>query len=442
MTWHRLQSRQSILARAHAASVEGASRSLRLLFLALLSVLGSSACSGPTIKHDPGPAQNVAILPMLELVESWPLETSLDDPAFRDAAQVWVQSFDGAQESIELSEFYAISAPGSAMEPVVESLLAAAERDVKVRLIVDTKLLKGNEALPELLDAHPNIEVRYYDLGALMGGVQHSKYFVVDGKLAFLGSQNFDYRSLEHVRELGVLIRLAAVVKVLRATFEYDWALAGGAEVPAALSSGDYADACGITTDYGIGEVEVCAALSPKGFLVDEALWDLPKLIEMIAQAQTRISVQLLDFSAINYDKSRFDELESALLAAAQRGVQVQLMVGDWAKRPKTLTQMIELQKVQNFTVKFVTIPQHSSGFIPHARVIHAKTMVVDGKTAWVGTSNWSGDYFYKSRNVGIIVEGETFAADVQRFFDTAWNSEYAEVVDPQAQYEAPRIKE
>ena len=61
---------------------------------------------------------------------------------------------------------------------------------------------------------------------------------------------------------------------------------------------------------------------------------------------------------------------------------------------------------MRNIEVKLVTIPEWSGGFIPFARVIHAKYLVVDAEHSWLGTSNWSKDYFFKSRNVGIVVNG------------------------------------
>ncbi len=85
-------------------------------------------------------------------------------------------------------------------------------------------------------------------------------------------------------------------------------------------------------------------------------------------------------------------------------------------------------------------IPEHSSGFIPFARVIHAKFLVVDDRISWLGTSNWSGDYFHRSRNVGVMVEGQRLAAQLETVFDGLWNGPYAIPVDPEASYPKPRI--
>ena len=79
---------------------------------------------------------------------------------------------------------------------------------------------------------------------------------------------------------------------------------------------------------------------------------------------------------------------------------------------------------------------------VDFARVVHAKYLVVDGDKSWVGTSNWSGDYFTQSRNVGLIVEGAPFGASLERFFATGWQSAYAKAVEPgKTDYRAPRTK-
>ena len=142
----------------------------------------------------------------------------------------------------------------------------------------------------------------------------------------------------------------------------------------------------------------------------------------------------------IGYDGARFTRIDEALRAAAARGVEVELLVADWNKRPPAIEDLQALQRVPGITVRMATIPAAASGFIPFARVIHSKAMTVDGRAAWVGTSNFSGDYFSSSRNLGIIVEGEAFATDVGRVFSGVWGSEYVYDVDPDATYEPPQV--
>lgn len=57
-----------------------------------------------------------------------------------------------------------------------------------------------------------------------------------------------------------------------------------------------------------------------------------------------------------------------------------------------------------------------------------------------MGTSNWEGDYFTRSRNVGVIVEGEAFAGKLEEVFRGGFGGPLSEVVSPDRTYEAPRV--
>mgnify|MGYP003337230588 FL=1 len=88
------------------------------------------------------------------------------------------------------------------------------------------------------------------------------------------------------------------------------------------------------------------------------------------------------------------------------------------------------------------SIPEASTGFVPFARVCHTKLLVVDDTWAWVGTSNFGRDYFYASRNLGLVGNGAAFAGPVSGYFETLWTSPYVEVVDPaRTDYAPPRRK-
>src|SRR5262249_18371001 len=160
-------------------------------------------------------------------------------------------------------------------------------------------------------------------------------------------------------------------------------------------------------------------AFSPRGWLPDESLWDLPRLVEMIDSARGSIRVQLLTYRARDESGSGvFPGLESAFRRGADRGGAVELLAADWSKRKEVMEGLQKLHGPPRITVELVTIPQWSGGRIPFARVIHAKYLVVDGERSWIGTSNWEKDYFLKSRNVGVIIESAAFAGRLARFFD------------------------
>ena len=403
--------------------------------LLLVPLLLSLACAAPaTAVRAPEPA--LAAPPDLVLVESSPVETPLDHADIPDAHGVWPEMVNGATKTVDVAQFYVSNAPGSRLEPVIQALEAAADRGVKVRVLAEEKFYKQYPETLERLAKRPGIQLRRLDTAALLGsGVLHAKYFVVDGREAFLGSQNFDWRSLEHIQELGLRIRVPEVVRSLADIFEQDWALATGGQAPAtAAVSGPFpASSAG-------GPVRVTPAHSPQGYLPDPGTWDLPKLVALIDGAKRSVRVQLLTYKAKGRDGKPFPDLEEALKRAAARGVKVELLLADWGKRKGTIEGLQALHAPPGLTVKLVTIPRASSGFIPFARVVHAKYMVVDGEAAWLGTSNWERDYFMDTRNVGLIIEGPAFALALERFFADTWQGPYAEQVDPRATYAPPAI--
>lgn len=137
-----------------------------------------------------------------------------------------------------------------------------------------------------------------------------------------------------------------------------------------------------------------------------------------------------------------WDELDGVLRRAATRGVRVKLLLANWGKRKGTVEYLQELSTMPGFELRFMNIPEAATGFIPFARTVHAKYLVVDGTSFWVGTSNWERDYFYSSRNVGIVGSGSLLAKQLTDFFANGWNSSYSELIKAGVAYTPPRIAE
>lgn len=406
---------------------------MSLRFLLLGSCLWLACATSPRPLSSPSSAASAE--PELVLVESSPVETTLDHADIPDAWRVWPEMIGAATRTLDIEQFYVSNAPGSRLEPVIQAIEAAAARGVRVRLIVDEKFVKQYPETLERLAAH-RAEVRRMDTAKSMGGVQHAKYFIVDGREAYFGSQNFDWRSLEHIQELGLRVRVPEVVRALSAIFEFDWVLAAGGSP---VASGEHVPTS-LPVSFAGETVRVTPVFSPQGYLPDPGSWDLPRLVGLIDGAKRSVRVQVLTYRAHGRDGSEFRELEDALKRASARGVKVELMVADWGKRKGTIEGLQALHAPPGLTVKLVTIPRWSGGFVPFGRVVHAKYLVVDGEAAWVGTSNWERDYFFQTRNVGLIIEGPAFAQQLERFFSDTWSSPYAAEVDPKATYQPPSI--
>lgn len=356
----------------------------------------------------------------LEVIESAPLETSLDHLEIANTYESWLAMIDGAQSSVELSHFYASDAAGSRLSGVVAALERAAGRGVRVRFLADALFAKKYPATLARLGAHRGVEVRTISFGT---GVQHAKYFVVDGREIYAGSANFDWRALTHIHEIGARVRSTRLACELLSVFERDWSRAAppkaGAQASAATASMHTRSCAAPSTKSP--ELELVVSPSADAAPASD---ELATLVALIEAARSRIRIQVLSYRDHARDGSPFPTLDEALRRAAARDVRVELVVSDWSlKKPKDAEALRSLAESRNVFVRVITIPTFSGGPIPFARVAHAKYMTVDGALAWIGSSNWEGDYFTKSRNVGVVARRREVASALDRVFADVWSS-------------------
>ncbi|CAI1875353.1 cardiolipin synthetase [Serratia quinivorans] len=376
-------------------------------------------------------------IPGYELVYTAPVETALQADDLRNTAQVWQQMFDAAKTRIDLGQFYVANQQGSLLDGVLQHLKAAGERGVKIRFLMEEKGIRiSTPETLEQLKAIPNLELRIIPYQRLSGGILHAKYLLVDGEQAFVGSQNFDWRALAHIHETGLRISDAGVVGQIQAIFEQDWQaqalLAAGKPVPqrpyqpkAATPQGNYL-------------VASPRAYNPAGVIDSQV--ELPRLL---ATAKQRVRVQVMDYAPLSFgpDHTRpyYATIDNALRSAAARGVQVDLMVANWNTKKPDIAWLKSLAVVPNVQVRIVTIPPASSGFIPFARVIHSKIMTIDGETAWIGTSNWTGGYLDNSRNLELVLHNPAMSQRLDMLYSQLWDSVYAEPIKLDYDYPAPK---
>lgn len=372
----------------------------------------------------------------IEFVESVPVETVLDLPDIRNTPEVWQEMLQDAKKSLKIETFYFSAKDGEPLDIILAEIRNAAKRGVVVQILSDARFLETYPEPLNSLNQEKNISVRPINFGELAGGVMHAKYFIVDDTQLFIGSQNFDWRALKHIHELGIRMRNQKLARIFSDLFDLDWQLAGqpGATPkfqPTRLS-------VPLQIQLPERQIPVVPVFSPKEFLPATNLWDEPRLVQLIDNAKTEINIQLLSYSPADW-KDYYEVLDNALRRAATRNVAVKLMCSDWAKRKSQINFLKSLTVLPNIEVRLSTIPEYSGGFIPFARVDHCKYLLVDENKFWIGTSNWSKSYFYRSRNAGLIIEDPALAQQLHKFFLNSWNSPYAYPVDPCQEYEPPR---
>ncbi len=368
-------------------------------------------------------------VPATRLVQSIPVETDLADPALPFAKDVWVDMIHRAKTSVEAAEFYVTSRAGSALEPVLAELEKAGARGVKVRFLLSSKMLGQDPASVGRIRRIPGAEVRSFDLTGVSRGILHAKYFVVDGQEAFLGSQNFDWRALEQIHELGVQTSDPRIVLRLSELFAIDWRFAEGGKLP---------DFPAQPPMSARSQVELVA--SPPFLTPKDIRPAIAALVDLLEQAKQTVRVQLLVYSPISGQDHYWPVLDNALRAAAVRGVKVRLLVSDWVLGGRGLPHLKALTLIPNLEVKVASIPEAKEGHIPFARTIHSKYLVVDETHLALGTSNWEEGYFTESRNIELIFRDSSMAGQAAGIFDRLWNSRYTFTLDPTKVYEKRKV--
>jgi phosphatidylserine/phosphatidylglycerophosphate/cardiolipin synthase-like enzyme len=125
---------------------------------------------------------------------------------------------------------YGTSAHGKTDSTLHRSLLAAAARGVKVRLIFSDWVVGGRgEQDLRALAATPNVEIRISRVPEWSGGyipfarVEHCKYMVVDGEWLWLGTSNWDPSYFMSSRNLGVTLQHKPLAGRVHGIFETSW---------------------------------------------------------------------------------------------------------------------------------------------------------------------------------------------------------------------------
>jgi putative cardiolipin synthase len=352
-----------------------------------------------------------------------------------------------------------------------EALLRAAERGVKVRVLVDALLIDAPDVSLVALARHPQVEIRLYNpkklwsaVGDLRGFNQrmHDKTMIVDGRLAITGGRNmaaeyYDYNREYNFRDRDVLL-LGAVVKDMGASFERFWAseLAVPAEQlheGAGLEDADVRRVYAGLHDYARSpsnfapEVRASIAAVPAAFpqIARDMVWgkaqfisDAPgknqsrglsgggataaALARLVENSRSRVVVQSPYLVMSDRALALFGD-------ARRRGVKVRISTNSLAstdniqafsgyrnQRARLLGMGIDIfeykpdPEVQKALLRASPAAQGK----PPVFSLHAKTMVIDGEILFVGTFNFDPRSENLNTEVGVIIPNRALALEVE----------------------------
>jgi len=415
-------------------------RKISLFTVSLTSVLLLSSCVNSQIK------KNDSGLDEITLVESVPAETVYGSSLTQRPQQVWVEMINSAQKTLDFEEYYIADQENEALRPVIEAVKKASARGVRVRFLVDSGMYReSKKTVPELEAAGVDLKIinfgKYANFRNLKsGGIQHSKFFIVDGKEVYVGSQNFDWRSLKHIHELGARIKSVAAAENFAQIFNGDWEIANGGN---AVELFGKKAASPINSKNRRGallngdKIEYSLAFGPRGLVNPGFDSEIDAFIDLIKNAKKTLHGQVMSYSLDEYYPEKWTELNDAIVAAGKRGVKVELVFADWTlgkknkKDPKTGVKfnpdddIKALGASENVNIKISSLPEYSEGFIEFARVEHLKYMVADGDKGYISTSNWGPSYFLTTRGAAVILYGKSAGDILEDVFSKAWNGPY-----------------
>lgn len=107
-------------------------------------------------------------------------------------------------------------------DAIEQALVNAAQHGVHIEVILPAPQGSQSDSNSQGIDTIKQGSVQVKEDPKLY---MHAKIIVVDGKTAFVGSENISAQSLDRNRELGIIVSDAGVLSTLQSTFQTDWAV-------------------------------------------------------------------------------------------------------------------------------------------------------------------------------------------------------------------------
>ncbi|XP_055880137.1 5'-3' exonuclease PLD3-like [Biomphalaria glabrata] len=314
---------------------------------------------------------------------------------------------------------------------------------------VDVKIAQNNTNSDTDELASIGAQVRTLDFVKIMNaGVLHTKMWIVDQKHVYIGSSNLDWRSYTQTKETGVLIENCPSLGLdVSKIFEVYWYLGNKnilpSQWPSNLSTAVNSQSPAVITYNQTKNALIYISSSPQPFCPFGRTVDIDAIINVINSAKKYIYISVMEYVPIILYKSPqiyWPVIDDALRRAAfDRNVEVFLMASHWAHSEKDMYSFLRSlrdlhgtkDRTVNIEVKLFTVKPNTpiQSHIPYARVNHNKYMITD-QHAYIGTSNWAGDYFVSTGGVGFVLEeaeeGGTLKGQLLQVFLRDWHSVYA----------------
>lgn len=326
---------------------------------------------------------------------------------YQESLDEMAEAIRTAQEYVHV-EFYILQSDDST-DNFFRALEEVCARGVEVRVLLDHWANRGKPRYKQTIarlnamgaDWHLMLPVQ-----PLKGKMQrpdlrnHRKLLVVDGNIAFLGSQNITdstYNLKKNIKRglhwVDLMVRLdGPVVLSVNAIFVADWY----SETDTVLEGIDIAHA-----NIGSGDLDCQVVPSGPGFEVEN---NLRLFLALLYAAKKKIMIVSPYFVP--------DEaLLLAVTAAVDRGVHVELFVSE--EGDQAMVYHAQRSYYEVLLKAGVRIWMYRKPYI-----LHTKTLTIDEEVAVVGSSNMDMRSFGLNLEVSMLVRGEEFVAEMREVED------------------------
>ncbi|XP_071861664.1 5'-3' exonuclease PLD3 isoform X2 [Bombus fervidus] len=367
----------------------------------------------------------------------------------------WIKLISLAREKIEIASFYwtmrreDVYPDDSAKrgEEVFHLLLQAGrDRNILLKITQNIPSQIRPNVDTEVLTKKANAKVKSLNFAGLLGGgVLHTKLWLVDRTHLYIGSANMDWRSLSQVKELGLMaLNCSCLANDFAKIFDVYWTVGNDGKIPSVWP--DYLNTRinlknPMNFTFMNNKYKTFVASSPPLFSPKGRTSDVDAILYCIEKAEKFIYISVMDYFPLTIYTAKIKYwpiIDDALRKAAiERKVHIRLLISSWKHMKKSevffLKSLMELTDsyagVKIEVRKFIVPTNPDLDKIPFSRVNHNKYMVTD-VTAYIGTSNWSGDYFINT--AGTVFEtigdqtSENLRQQLENIFHRDWYSEYS----------------
>ncbi|MCG6891074.1 MAG: phospholipase D family protein [Gammaproteobacteria bacterium] len=359
----------------------------------------------------------------------------------------------------------------------VDALLRAADRGVRVRLLLDDMTLDDDKDIgAAALDAHDNIEVRVFNPFARQSSRwmqilsrfdevtrrMHNKSFTVDNQISVLGGRNIGNEYFEADPNLAFgdldVLAVGPVVNEVSTSFDLYWNSSASYPATSLITSQDSIDDLDqrrkVLSEFveqqrdseylqALRSSDLVTRLKNDAFVFDwgaaQVLYDDPaKITSSRDQTDLHLATQLEPFSAqitreltifspyfvpgregvANIEKLRARGVRVRILTNSLASTDVSAVHAGYSKYRKYLLRAgVELYELDQTLSKEQRKDKKGAEGSSKAS-LHAKSFAIDRERIFIGSLNFDPRSVVENTEIGVMIESASIATEMSDWFD------------------------